>query len=323
MKRLLFFTCYTFIFILCLSSQEVSYELSPDLIMKIELGNPKIYKEGDNIYLNVMLLNKSNNVQSTYIAEDKRHSFDFSIVTMKNQEIEYKKEYVTYFYRVQNIYMSKISLMEKEGYLYKILLNDYYDLNMTGQFYVTGYYYPNLKVNNNRDNAISSNQLVINIRDRNFDDRYFVNTVEIDDSNGSPVETLKKIPPDDVIDYMLTARMQRNWDRYFLYMNMDELIKTNNIFGRDFGKKNLEQQRELIKNYKEYLKKDNINDINFLPHKFDIVKTTYSQSEAKVEVKVQFKTLDYIEERYYTFSLHKKGEHWFVYSYEVMEMGVK
>ncbi len=315
--------CYTSIFILCLSSQEVSYELFPDLVMKVELGNPKIYKEGDNIYLNVVLLNKSGTVQSSYISEDKRHSFDFSIVTTRNQEIEYKKEYITYFYRVQNIYMSKITLMEEEGYLYKILLNDYYDLNMTGQFYITGYYYPNLKTNNDRSNAIKSNQLVINIREKNFDDRHFVNTVEIDDTNGTPVETLKKIPPDEVVDYMLSARMKRNWDRYFLYMDMNELIKTNTIFGRDFNKKNLEQQRELIKNYKDYLKKDNINDINFLPHKFDIVKTTYSQSEAKVDVIVQFKTLDFIEQRYYTFFLHKNGEYWFVYSYEVMDMGIK
>ena len=101
------------------------------------------------------------------------------------------------------------------------------------------------------------------------------------------------------------------------------MIKTNNIFGRDLGKKNLEQQRELIKNYKEYLKKDNINDINFLPHKFDIVKTTYSQTEAKVEVLVQFKSLDYIEQKYYTFFLRRNGEYWSVYSYEVMDMGVK
>jgi len=323
MKRFLFFICYTFIFILCLSSQEVSYGLFPDLVVKIELGNPKIYKEGDNIYLNVILLNKTNSVQSTYIAEDKKYSFDFSIVTTKNQEIRYRKEYVTHFNRVQNIYMSKISLMEEEGYIYKILLNDYYDLNMTGQFYVTGYFYPNLKVNDDRSNAIKSNQLVINIREKNFDDRYYANTVEVDDTNGSPVETLKKIPPDEVVDYMLSARMKRNWDKYFLYMNMDELIKTNNIFGRDFGKKNLEQQRELIKNYKEYLKKDNINDINFLPHKFDIVKTTYSQTEAKVEVLVQFKSLDYIEQKYYTFFLRRNGEYWSVYSYEVMDMGVK
>ena len=97
----------------------------------------------------------------------------------------------------------------------------------------------------------------------------------------------------------------------------------NNKFKDKYLKKDVERQKEVITQYKEYLKKDTIEDISFLPHAYEVVKTEYSQGKGKVDVIVDFKFLDYIERKYYTFFLNKKGEIWYIYDYEVMNWGIK
>ena len=83
----------------------------------------------------------------------------------------------------------------------------------------------------------------------------------------------------------------------------------------------MERQRELINQYKEYLKKNTIDEISFLPTKFEIIKTEYTSGRGKVDAIIYFRYQDYYEKKYYTFFLNKKGNIWYIYSYEVMNLG--
>jgi len=120
---------------------------------------------------------------------------------------------------------------------------------------------------------------------------------------------------------MLKARMNKEWEKYFLYIDLDKLVLTNKQFKDNFRKSDIEKQKEIISQFKKYLQKDTIDDLSYLPHSFEIVKTEYfPQGKGKVEVIIQHKFLDYIEKKYYTFFLYKRDKVWFVYSYEVMNM---
>ncbi|HOV14101.1 MAG TPA: hypothetical protein PK771_07445 [Spirochaetota bacterium] len=322
MKKLffiIFFICNLFYFIF--SEEYFNSKLNPDsLILKIELVNPKIYKQNEEIYLDVKIINKSDMNISTLITDDKKFSFDFEIYSMQNQMLEHRKEYIVAFHRVQTIFKTKISIDPNEGYTYRVRLNDYYDLDITGQYYIKGFYYPYLKTGSDKSGIIASNQLTINIRPQDIDDRYIVEKKFVEEEKRLNAE---KRSPDDVIRYMLEARMKSEWEKYFLYLDLDKLILGNNKFKDSYLKKDIERQKEIIAQYKDYLKKDTIEDISFLPHSFEIIKTEYSQGKGKVDVIVDFKYIDYIERKYYTFFLNKKGEIWYVYDYEVMNYGVR
>ena len=134
------------------------------IILKIELANPKIFHQNDEIYINVKIFNSSKVDKACLIADDKRFSFDFQMVTMQNRQVEHNREYIISFHRVQPVFNTNIRLRANEGYVYEARLNDYFDLNKTGQFFVKCLYHPELKLNNSEENAISSNQLSINIR---------------------------------------------------------------------------------------------------------------------------------------------------------------
>jgi hypothetical protein len=119
---------------------------------------------------------------------------------------------------------------------------------------------------------------------------------------------------------MLNARMNSEWDKFYLYLDLNKLILTNNIFKDKFLKADTERQRDMIGQYKEYLKKNTIDEISFLPNKFHIVKTEYSEGKGKVEAIITFKYLDYEENKYYTYYLNRKNDIWLVTSYEVMNL---
>ncbi|OHD14796.1 MAG: hypothetical protein A2086_14110 [Spirochaetes bacterium GWD1_27_9] len=317
MKRFILFI-FLFMFGLEIFSQEMSNTSA--ILMKIELATPKIYNQNEDIYLDVKIINKGEFSLATLITDDKKFSFDFQIVTMKNQQLEHSRAYITSFHRVQTIFKSKISLEPNEGYSYKVRLNDYFDLTTPGQYYIKGFYYPNLKLNNDTLGSIYSNQLTINIKPSDIDEKYIVEKKDIEEEVKLFAE---KRPPDEAVRYMLEARMKKEWNKYFLYLDLEKLILNNGKFNQNFLKKDSERQKEIIEQYKEYLKKDTIDDISFLPHNFEILKTEYGQGKGKVDVIIEYKYIEYIERKYYTFFLYKKGEIWYVYDYEVMNMGVK
>ena len=106
------------------------------IILKIELANPKIFHQNDEIYINVKIFNSSKVDKACLIADDKRFSFDFQMVTMQNRLIEHSKDYIISFHRVQPIFNSLVRLAPAEAYVYQIRLNDYFELDRIGHFFV-------------------------------------------------------------------------------------------------------------------------------------------------------------------------------------------
>jgi hypothetical protein len=288
------------------------------IIVKIDLANPKIYQQNDDIFVNVKIFNSSSDEKYMVIADEKRFSFDFKMVTMQNREIEHSSEYIISFHRVQPIFNSQIRLAPNEAYIYEVRLNDYFDLNITGQYFVKCLYYPELKLNNSINGVINSNQLSINIRPESIKEEIILEEKAIEEEKKYFVS---KRSPDEVVAFTLNSRMKEEWNKFFLYLDLEKLIQTNNYFKQKYIKADVERQRELIAQYKSYLKKNTIDEISFLPTKFEIIKTEYTSGRGKVDAIIYYRYQDYYEKKYYTFFLNKKGNIWYIYSYEVMNLG--
>lgn len=321
MKKLFFILLVFFVYFFAFSEEYYNSDTNGEsLLMKIELVTPKIFRQNEDVFIDVKLFNRSESPVSTLISDDKKYCFDFQIYSMQNQPLEHKEEYIVSFHKVKAIFKTKINIDPYEGYTYRARLNDYFNLDITGQYYIKGIYYPELKTSNSKSASISSNRLALNVRPQDIDDKYVVERKFVEEEKRLNAE---KKSPDEVIKYMLEARMKNEWEKYFLYLDLDKLILGNNKFKDSYLKKDVERQKEIISRYKEYLKKDTIEDISFLPHGFEIIKTEYSQGKGKVDAIVDFKYIDYIERKYYTFFLNKKGDVWYVYDYEVMNYGIR
>lgn len=291
-----------------------------DLMVSVSFAEPKIYRVNDMIFIDIKLTNRSNNTRSALIANDKRYSFDFELVSLQNKEVAHCEEYSNFFNRVQPIFNSMIRLEKDEGFTYRVLLNDYFNINMTGQYYLRCVFHPNLKLTNGTENTVKSNYLTINIRPEAILDK---NITEVRDVEKEKKLMAEKKSPDEVVEYMLNSRMKGEWEKFFLYVDLDRMILTNSRFKERYLKADSERQVQLIEEYKNYMKQNTIDEISFLPVHFDIVKTEYSAGEAKVETIVKYKQYDFVEDKYYTYFLKKKDDIWFITSYTVLNIGVK
>ncbi len=321
MKKLFFLIIFTNLLISIFSQSDDQTdnnksELYPGLILKIEHANPKIFYQNDEIYINIKLFNTSDKDTFCLIAEDKKFSFDFHIVTMQNRQIEHSSEYINSYHRVQAIFKSHIRIAPGEGYIFKARLNDYYDLNISGQYFINCFYFPELRLSNSMENALGSNQLSLNIRPSKIQDK----SIEENEAIEKEKKDLKleKKSPDEIIDYVLKARQKKEWEKFFLYIDLENLILTNNEFKQRFLRTDIEKKKEIISEYKEYLKQDKIDGISFIPTDFEILRTEYSKGRAKVEVLEYFIYQKYEEKKYYTYYLYLKDNIWFVTSYEVL-----
>ncbi|HBD93542.1 MAG: hypothetical protein A2015_06700 [Spirochaetes bacterium GWF1_31_7] len=319
-KLTLILTIILFSFSLCAvenHSTEISYN---DVAVMIRFSEPKIFKINDSIYIDIEIKNKSNKPSAVLIADDKRYTFDFELVSLQNKPVGYNKDYSNFFNRVQPIFNSMIRLNKDEGFTYRVLLNDYYDIDTSGQYYIRAVFHPALKLSENNVNVMKSNYLTINVRPESINDRYIVEQKEAEMERMLFAE---KKAPDEVIEYMLNARMKSEWEKYFLYIDVSKMILTNSKFKDKYRKADSERQSKIIEEYKEYLKQNTIDEMSYIPILFNIVKTEYSTGEAKVEAILKFKQYDFIEDKYYTYFLNKKDDKWFVTSYTVLNIGAR
>ncbi len=285
-----------------------------------QFSEPSIYRVGDTIFIDVKIVNNQPDDKAVLIAQDKRYSFDFEILTMQNKKINHSPSYSNFFNRVQPIFNSMVRLSQKEGFTYRVCLNDYYDIDFTGQYYIRCNFYPELKLSPDDSKAIKSNYLTINIRPKDLSDSFVSEKIAVEEEKKLFAE---KKAPDEVIDYMLKARINNEWEKYFLYLDLDSLILMNTNFASRYRKSDSEAQIELKEEYKKYLKQNTIDDISYQPVSFKIVKTEYSAGDGKVEAILKFKQFDFVEDKYYTFFLKKRDNKWFVTSYKVLNMGAR
>ncbi len=292
------------------------------LSVTISHTNPRIYYKNDDIFVDINIKNITTNQIITLISQDRKYSFDLNLITLNNQRIGYRPEYIISFHRVQPIFNTELRLGPNEGYTVTVKLNDFYDLNTTGQFYLSAIYYPFLKrdVQGTPTEGIRSTEIPLNIRPRGFQEDFVVtNTTVTQETTDLLAE--RRSPP-DVVQFTLDARINNEWNKFFLYLDIEELIKSNYIFRDRYIRSDSEVKQELIREYKNYLQQSTVDDISFLPHHYKIARAEYSPLEGRgqVDVIVYFKHLDFTQQVFYTYFLHKKGERWLIYNYESMNM---
>ena len=80
----------------------------------------------------------------------------------------------------------------------------------------------------------------------------------------------------------------------------------------------------MVEEFKSSLMAERIDtDIVAIPEKFEIEKTTYSQTEGKVIVIEWFKNQNFREKKEYTYYVQQRDGIWRIYDYDVNNLGTE
>lgn len=271
------------------------------------------------IYVHVTIRNNGNQTLRFKLADDRMFSEDFNAFNVKNINLEQTAEIVRKRTTNQYVYFREISLETGEEYSFIENVKEYLQFTEPSIYYLELSFYPELY--KSKYIELKSNRLTLEIRP----------SPNAASSNMIPVQSQtaeilrpQNISPDKVVEQTIVARQKSLWDQFFLYLDLESMLKKDALRKRQYQNASSTECAKMIQDFKASLMSERIDtDIVAIPERFEIKKTTYSQTTGKVIVLEWFKNKNFYEKKQYTYLVQQRDGIWRIYDYEVDNLGTE
>jgi len=279
------------------------------------------YVESAPILVQVTITNNSAAPYRFKLADDRAFSVDFDIRSMSNRQLPHADSLIRKRTQNSQIFFREVTIESGESFSFTEDLRDYISFGQPGSFRLRALVYPEL-FRSNSAQAIESNYLNISIRPELIYGPDGV-PVEMDVATGA-VLVKQRIPPDEVVAYMLTARQESQWERFFLYMDLETMLRRDSVVSRRFNNENEAGRQRMVSEYRRNLQNSVVDgDIVVIPTTFSVLRTSYTNNDATVVVLQRYRMPSFTELRQYTYYLEKKDNFWIIVNYSVQAMGTE
>lgn len=292
------------------------------IILSLRFFEKTIYYLGDSDYpiqFEATIINNSPQSYRFKIANNRVFNYNFIVTTPTNITLDPASEYIMAKSSNQPLYYREITLQPGEKYGIVIKLTDFIEFKQPGLYSVQCIFYPEL-FTAEKSPLLESNKLSLNIRPP-------VHTPEervlIEQETGRMLER-EKMAPDDVVDYTIRARQKSQWEKFFLYMDLESLYRRDPKRESQYQRHSEEDQRRALSQFRKELQKEVVDrDILLVPSSFEILKTSYTPHKATVIVKAKFTFPDFIEIKQYSYYLTRKDRFWLITGYDIINLGTE
>ena len=277
------------------------------------------FVETDPILVQIMITNNSPSPFRFKLADDRAFSIDFDIRTMSNRSLAASDSLTRKRTINAQVFFREVTIETGESFSFVEDLREYIKFGQAGSYRVKAKIYPELFRASNTA-AIETNYLNLNLRPAVIPGPDGI-PLEMDIATGA-VLVRQKLPPDEVVTYMITARQQAQWERFFLYLDLETMLQRDPVQSRRYNAENESGRRRMVANYRLDMQKSTADgDIVLIPTSFDILKTEYSNDKGTVVVMQRFRFINYTELKQYTYFLEKRDNFWIIVNYTVEGMG--
>lgn len=278
-------------------------------------GNP----EENPVMVHVTISNTGKETLRFKLADDRKFSLDFRAFNVKNSQLQQTQSLLKKRTTNQTVYFREIALEPGEELSFVENLKDYLTITDPSIYYVELTFYPELY--SKKEQNISSNRLSLEIHPSPSAATSSILPVESKTTNLLQAEA---ISPDKVIEQTIIARQKSLWDQFFLYMDIEEMLKRDPSRSRKYAIASADGRNDMIRAFKADLMQQRIDkDIVSIPSKFTIENTTYSQTEGTVTVTEYFKNDTFTEKKIYTYYVRQRDGIWQIYDYYVDNAGTE
>jgi hypothetical protein len=288
--------------------------------LSIRYYDKSIYFPEDDIIVKMMIRNESPETYRFRLAENRMFNVDFDVRTLANMQVDASEEFSRERASNQQIFYREVSLAPGEEYAFTENLADYVDIPGAGMYVVQARFFPEL-VTTAETSVLSSDRLMLSVRPPAAGME--AAEAAIDEETG---EILRRedLPPDEVVDYTLRARQRGQWDQFFLYLDVESLLRANPARERRYLRLSEEERRREIADFRRQLQQETVEDtINVIPDEYEIVRTTYTTTEGRVVALLRFRYDTFTEIKEYTYFLRRRNEYWEIYDYNVTNVGTE
>lgn len=303
------------------AAQSKENDIKPSV--SIKFYDRTMYYPGDAeinpVYVYITVSNPSNETMRFKVADDKMFSVDFIGFNVKKTQLPSTQSLIRKRTTNQTVYFREITLEPGEEYSFRENLKNYLEIKDPSIYYVELRFYPELY--RNKEYYIASNRLSLEVRP----------SPSAAASSSIPVEAksavvlqAEDISPDKVIEQTIIARQKSLWDQFFLYMDLEEMLKRDPARSRKYNTSSADERIDMLRAFRADLMLQRIDsDIVAIPAKFYIETTTYSQTEGTVKVLEWFKNDKFMERKCYTYYVRQRDGIWQIYDYTVDNLGTE
>ncbi len=308
MKRTLFICLFTFICLFPLLSATNENGVS----LHIEETQKQIYTPETPIELQISVRNESPEPFLFELAADKVFNLELNVTNLYNETLPASEKYIRERSSNQQVYFREIRLLPGEEFAFYIEATEFVRVSSPGIYFIDATFLPHLE----NKTTLDSNTLTLHIQPSLEPQADYKS-----DMTSVTRQVLQKhhLPPDQVIDYMLTARQNNEWEKFFLYLDVENLMLQNPLKRATYRRSSERERIRMVEEYREMLKNEMVDtDILIKPYDYNIQKTEYTPEEATVLVDQEFKYPDFTEKRRYVYYLHRPEGYWVIYNYQVL-----
>lgn len=298
--------------------------VSDEVIFNIQYFDKRVYyvqgSKNDPVFVQMTIINNSPTAFHFKLADERAFSIDFDVRTMTNRVLDSTDLLVRKRSTSQQIFFRELVIEPGESFSFIEDIRHYTDLSQPGTFVVKAKMYPGLYRSAGGDQPIESNRLSLSLRPPSIIGPDGI-PLEMDvDTNAILVR--ENLAPDQVVEYLLQARQKGQWEKFFLYLDLEAMIARDGVRQRQWYAESQEGRQRMLARYRTELQSATIDgDIATIPMDFQIERTSYSTIEGTVIVQERFKVGTYIERKRYTYYLQRKDGIWTIVDYSVVNLG--
>jgi hypothetical protein len=269
------------------------------------------------VYVNVSITNNTPEVYRFRLSDDRSFSVDFEVLSLSARPVPFADTLVRKRSGSRQIFFREIAIEPGETFSFIEDLQNYADFEAAGSYIVQAKLYPDML----RSASLVSNRLNLNIRPLAVTGADGLPVALDTETNANLVRA--KLPPDEVVGYTLTARQKAQWEKFFLYLDLEAMLSRDAARQRQWRAESEEGRLRMVARYRGELQSAVIDgDISAVPAEFTIERTTYNAEEGTVVVLEKFKVGGYTERKSYTYYLRLKDDVWTIVDYNVQNLGI-
>jgi hypothetical protein len=268
----------------------------------------------------------ANNGPETYhfkLADERIFSVDFDVRTVSNRALEPADTLIRRRAASQQVFFRDVAVESGESFSFVEDIRNYANLTQSGAFVVQARVYPGLyRAAGAGTEILESNRLSLNIRPPSLPGP---GGIPLDmDVETNAILVREKLAPDEVVDYILTARQRSQWEKFFLYLDLESMVARDAARRRQWTAESEEGRRRMLARYRTELQGALVDgDIATIPTEFTIERTTYNANEGTVVVLERFRVGNYTERKRYTYTLRRRDDIWTIVDYTVVNLGTE
>ena len=276
------------------------------------------------------------------LANERAFSIDFDVRTAANRPVEAATNLIRTRSQSRQVFFREISIAAGESFSFVEDLRDFVTFTQSGTFVVQARLYPELIQTVTHTGAawhaavspgltpgtiltaaghpLVSNRLSLNVR-----------PPLLIGPDGIPLEmdvatyavlVRERLPPDEVVSFVIAARQRGQWERFFLYLDLEAMLRRDGYRNRQWLVESEEGRRWMLARYRQDLMNAEVDEaISLIPLHYVIERTVFTAAEGTVITTQYFREGNFIQRKRYEWFLERRDDIWTIVGFSVFLLG--